>query len=98
MTCSRCTGLVVAEWDMALGEMIARCVNCAFRPFDPSPHLPPEHHLSKKRVGDLHHCRCGREKVEWWAYCMFCRRSKRNKEQRRQHRLKQAAKQRKEEA
>lgn len=75
-SCQRCNGLYVWDWDEALGKPNVRCLNCAHRPLDPPPRDPIPHGLCKPKMGDLTHCECGKEKVEWRAACSECSRKK----------------------
>lgn len=93
--CSRCQGLLIVDWDEALGSENVRCVMCSFRPNDPPPRPPDPHHLRKERVSNLVTCRCGEPKVEWRSYCRKCSLNKLNAEQRRKHAVKQAIKEKK---
>lgn len=86
MRCARCQGCVVAHYDEV------RCLNCGHRPLAPAPREPEPHGLCKPKLGDLTHCACGQEKVEWRKQCKDCSGKKLRQEQRRQHRRKQDAK------
>ena len=90
--CTRCQGLLVWDWDQALGSANVRCIMCSFRPNDPAPHPPAPHHLTRPKVGNLVTCRCGEPKVEWRSYCRKCSLKKLNAEQRRKHAVKMAVK------
>jgi len=92
--CTRCHGLVVLDFDEALGKPNPRCVCCGHRPLDPPPRPPDLHHLSKPKVGNLTTCRCGKEKVEWRSYCKTCSKRKLNKEQKRIYKLREEGKNR----
>lgn len=91
--CVRCQGLVVWEWDEALQQPNMKCINCAARPLDPPVHPPTPHPKARLKVGNLTTCRCGREKVEWRAYCRMCSLRKLNAEQRRKRAVKQGVRQ-----
>lgn len=89
--CARCSGLIVWDFDEALGRMNPRCVCCAFRPLDPPPRDPEPHGLCKPKVGNLTTCTCGQPKMEWRSFCRKCSMKKLNQKQRYLLRLKEEA-------
>lgn len=70
--CTRCQGLVVWDFDEALGQPATRCIQCGHRPMNPPSRDPIPHGLCKPKLGDLTHCECGKEKVEWRQMCIDC--------------------------
>lgn len=85
MKCQRCGGLVITEWDMALGMESRRCVICADRPMNPPSRDPIQHGLCEPKLGDLTHCKCGNLKVEWRSCCATCSLKKLHYYQRKAH-------------
>ena len=79
MRCARCQGCVVEHYDES------RCVNCGHRPLEPAPRDPIPHGLCKPKLGDLTHCECGKEKVEWRSCCATCSLKKLHDYQRKAH-------------
>lgn len=92
--CTRCSGLVVWDYDEALGRPNPRCIQCAFRPLDPPPHPPVPHNLCKPKVGNLTTCTCGQPKMEWRSFCWKCSQKKLNQKQRYELRLREEARMR----
>lgn len=87
--CTRCSGLIVWDFDDALGRPNPRCVCCAFRPLDPPPRAPEPHGLCKPKVGNLTTCSCGQPKMEWRSFCRKCSLKKLNQKQRYELRLRE---------
>lgn len=73
MTCSRCTGLLVTEWNVEYYQYILKCILCGHYPMRTMPLDDETRGVEKKKVvATLHQCECGHAKVPWRSYCRGC--------------------------
>lgn len=73
MTCQKCQGLLVPQWDGELRVEEWKCLLCSWRPAYAVPlTLPPDNRGRHKRETSIHVCDCGRAKVPWRSSCRDC--------------------------
>lgn len=74
MTCPRCNGLLVSQWDAETRTEQVKCANCSYYPAwgKPAPEEPEKPNGKYDRSGPRYTCKCGRPKQVWRSACIKC--------------------------
>lgn len=72
ITCPRCQGCLVQQWNVELRCNDSRCIACGHYPTWPTKDRPVENRGKHARESCVHSCRCGRPKVSWRSVCAKC--------------------------